>query len=102
MFMEKIRRGVLQIHIEDATDTDIRYVEPSLAERLQLLWTFRNFNILYEEILTAHERHLIAQLCAQERTSQVDPLTACIIGTVELPAKKRPCSARGEMRRNLA
>jgi hypothetical protein len=99
MWIEKLRHGVLQV----ATDTDTRYVEPSLAERLWLLWTFRNFNILSEEILTAHERHLIEHLCAEaNRQAQIDPLTACVIGTVELPGKKRPASAHRDMQRKLA
>jgi hypothetical protein len=102
MWMEKVRRGVLQV----ATDTDLRYVEPSLSERLRLLWTFRNFHVLSEEILTGHERHLMQQLCAEGRLQRpgktVDPLTACVIGTVEWPAKRQPCRSAPALRRNSA
>src|ERR1051326_5976654 len=91
MWMEKLRRGVLQV----STDSGLRYVEPSLTERLQLIWTFRNFtvlseevmtsSVLSEEVMTAHERHLMAHLCAVERLKQTRGLeqSPCIIGTVE-------------------
>jgi|ERR1051326_1333489 hypothetical protein len=81
MWMEKLRRGVLQV----STDSGLRYVEPSLTERLQLIWTFRNFTVLSEEVMTAHERHLMAHLCAVERLKQTRGLeqSPCIIGTVE-------------------
>jgi hypothetical protein len=92
MWMEKLRRGVLQV----STDSGLRYVEPSLTERLQLIWTFRNFNFLSEEVMTAHERQLMAHLCAAARLKQVRGIEqppACVIGTVERlapPAAKPP------------
>ena len=86
MWMEKMRRGVLQV----ATDSGLRYVEPSFGERLRLLWTFRNFTVLSEEVLSAHERHLMSQLCAERRMRRINgaAIPGCIIGTVE-----RPCPA---------
>src|SRR5579864_6744370 len=63
MWMEKMRRGVLQV----STDSGIRYVQPSLSERLQLLWTFRNFNVLSEEVLSEHEKHVLDELCTDDR-----------------------------------
>jgi hypothetical protein len=96
MWMEKIRRGVLQI----TTSSGPRYVEPSFSERVQLLWTFRNFNVLSEQVLNRHERQLLSQLCAEERMQRVRSIEyapACIIGTFESalpppPPKKRPQS----------
>ena len=92
MWMEKIRHGVLQI----STDSGPRYVAPSFVERIQLLWMFRNFHILPQEVLSRHERELIEMLCAEERLARgrnghsQDEL--CLIGTVEcqapLPPKK--------------
>jgi hypothetical protein len=55
MWIEKIRRGVLQV----TTDAGLLYVQPSLLEKIQLLWTFRNFRVLPEEVLTQHERQFI-------------------------------------------
>ncbi len=53
MWMQKIRRGVLQVE----TDGGLRFVEPSFGQRLQLLWTFRNFSVLSEHVLNQHERN---------------------------------------------
>lgn len=92
MWMEKIRHGVLQI----STDTGPRYVAPSFVERIQLLWMFRNFHILPQQVLSHHERELVEMLCTEERLAlgrnghSRDEL--CVIGTVErlaqLPPKK--------------
>jgi hypothetical protein len=58
MLKEKIFRGVLAVQ----TDWGVRYVRPSLVERIRLLWTFRNFHLLPEEVLHRHERALIRSL----------------------------------------
>jgi len=94
MWIEKIRRGVLQV----STDQGLRYVNPSLLERVQLLWMFRNFNILNPEVLTQHERGLIKMLCAEQRLLSArkvgGPERLCIIGMVEPQAaeRKRPAA----------
>ena len=83
MLLEKIRRGVLHV----ATETGTHSVEPSLLEKLLLLWTFRNFRVLPEEVLTQSERQFIGQLCERSRLQRVsqadlaDP--SCVIGTVD-------------------
>ena len=90
MWMEKIRHGVLQI----STDSGPRYVAPSFVERIQLLWMFRNFHILPQQVLSRHERQLIEMLCTEERLGRGrnghanDEL--CLIGTVERPAQLPP------------
>jgi hypothetical protein len=93
MWIDKIRRGVLQV----STDHGPRYVNPSLVERVQLVWMFRNFNILNPEILNPHQRQLVDTLCDERRNGvkgKQDPERLCIIGTVEsipaLPPKKAP------------
>lgn len=93
MWMEKIRHGVLQV----STDNGERIVTPSLTERIQLVWMFRNFQILPEEVLTRHERSLLDMLCGDERLERPRRpalASACIIGTVErhspLPPKRAP------------
>jgi hypothetical protein len=98
MWIEKIRRGVLQV----STDHGPRYVNPSLLERVQLVWMFRNFNILNPEVLNQHQRTLVKTLSAERRLltprKAGDPERLCIIGMVE-PAQavehKRPTSATG-------
>jgi len=105
MWMEKIRHGVLEV----ATDRGPRYVEPSWVERVQLLWMFRNFHVLPEQVLSRHERGLIQMMCSEERLARArnakngfNGHTQCIIGTVErlplLPERKRPGRANGNGR----
>jgi hypothetical protein len=90
MLVEKIRNGVLQV----STHHGPRFVEPSLLQRLQLIWMFRNFKLLPQEVLNNHEQELVRLLCEKrlERRHDVNP--DCIIGIVEqesdLPPKKRP------------
>ncbi len=95
MWIEKIRRGVLQV----STDQGPRYVNPSLMERVRLVWMFRNFHILNPEVMKQHERSLVGALCAERRLLSArnagDPGRLCIIGTVEPPQaveSKRPVS----------
>jgi hypothetical protein len=59
MLMDKIRRGVLAVQ----TEAGVRYIQPSLLQRLRLVWTFRNFRVLPEEVLHGHERALLTALC---------------------------------------
>ena len=61
--MEKIANGVLEI------DTPIgsRYVRPNLIQRAFLIWTFRNFFSLPQQVLRPWERALIDSLCDQAR-----------------------------------
>ena len=90
MLMEKIRHGVLQV----STDHGPRFVEPSLLERLRLIWMFRNFKLLPQEVLNQHEQALVRQLCDQGLGKRHDVNPDSVIGTVErqpsLPPKKRP------------
>jgi hypothetical protein len=83
MLIEKICRGVLAVE----TDCGVRYIQPSLVERIRLLWTFRNFHLLPEEVLNRHERALIDSLC-QKGKYMVNgnghgDLSLNCIGTVE-------------------
>jgi hypothetical protein len=91
MLIEKIRRGVLQV----TTDAGTHYVQPSLLEKLLLLWTFRNFRVLPEEVLTQQERQLVKELCSQRRLQESLPQDvtepSCVIGIVDRvpPAPKK-------------
>ena len=88
MWLEKIRRGVLEIE----TDSGLQYVVPTFAERMRLMWTFRNFHVLPTELLSEQERHLVGDMCKSARLKRAMPsLTPpCVIGTVDLhrPSKK--------------
>jgi len=83
MWIQKIRRGVLQLE----TDTGLRIVKPSFGQRLQLLWTFRNFNMLPEDVLSAHERQLVDRLSQKScpvRQGDGASMPGPIIGILEL------------------
>jgi hypothetical protein len=58
MWIEKLTDGVLEL------DTPIgpRYVQPNFAQRAYLIWTFRNFFSLPQQVLRLWERRLIDRL----------------------------------------
>lgn len=89
MLIDKICRGVLAVE----TDCGVRYVQPSLLERIRLLWTFRNFRLLPEEVLHRHERALIDSLCRQGKFlvngNGRGDLSLHSIGTVERSVARR-------------
>ncbi len=80
--LEKLTRGVLHVSGADG----LRYVDLTLWERLRLLWVFRNFSILPQHVLPAHQRRWISQLCGTGRVrrycSMIDREIACVIGTL--------------------
>lgn len=58
MWIEKLTDGVLEL------DTPIgpRYVQPNFAQRAYLIWTFRNFFSLPQQVLLPWERRLVDAL----------------------------------------
>jgi hypothetical protein len=63
MWIEKLTDGVLEL------DTSIgpRYVQPNLLERAYLMWTFRNFFSLPQQVLQPWECRLVDRLWRQNR-----------------------------------
>ncbi|MGZ4821617.1 MAG: hypothetical protein ACXVZM_08420 [Terriglobales bacterium] len=90
--MARIFHGVLQV----STDSGERYLQPRIWERLRLLWTFRNFRILPQQVLTLRQRRLIHAICSHRvfaNPEHIDQLA--VIGTVEMaavPLKFSPAS----------
>jgi hypothetical protein len=102
MWMEKICHGVLEV----STDQGVRYLHPGFFERVRLVWMFRNFHVLPQEVLTAHQRRLVDRMCTEQRLARHRHVpngkgngngngkshnTDCIIGTLErltLPGRK--------------
>jgi hypothetical protein len=88
MWIEKLTDGVL------AVDTPIgpRYVQPNFAQRAYLLWTFRNFFSLPQQVLRPWQLRLIDRLWSENRFV---PLSAAgapdkpVIGRIErrVPAR---------------
>lgn len=58
MWIEKLTDGVLEL------DTPIgpRYVQPNFAQRAYLIWTFRNFFSLPQQVLRPWELRLVDRL----------------------------------------
>ena len=90
MLIEKICRGVLAVE----TDYGVRYVQPSLFERVRLTWTFRNFRVLPESVLNRNERLLIDSLCRNGKFlvngNGHGDLSLRSIGTVEKSLPRKP------------
>ena len=63
MWFEKLFSGVFRI----LTPLGPRYLRPSFAQRLYLLWVFRNFSTLPLRVLTRRQQQLVESMCAQNR-----------------------------------
>ncbi len=91
MWLEKVSQGVLCV----LTPTGPRYVRPSLAERLYLLWIFRNFSTLPVKVLSRRQQRWINRLCAKYGfLSSLGFSEAMLIGTLE----QRPPVELGNLR----
>lgn len=82
MWTEKLTDGVL------AVDTPIgpRYVRPNVLQRAYLIWTFRNFFSLPQQVLRPWERRLIDRLWSENRFVSLSAAGApdrTVIGRVE-------------------
>jgi hypothetical protein len=60
MWLEKLSWGVLRV----LTPLGPRYVNPTFAQRLYLLWIFRNFHTLPVKVLSARQQKWIDGMCA--------------------------------------
>ena len=63
MWIEKLFAGVLRV----LTPLGPRYIRPSLAQRIYLLWVFRHFQVLPLQVLTRRQRRVIDALCVEPR-----------------------------------
>jgi hypothetical protein len=93
MWIQKLADGVIEI------DTPIgpRYVQPSFLERASLLWTFRNFPSLPQQVLRPREQRLIDRLWSENRfvPMSIDGLSHPVIGRIERrPTPQQPAAAK--------
>jgi hypothetical protein len=97
MWMEKLAGGVLRV----LTPLGPRYFYPSFAQRVYLLWIFRNFETLPVKVLTPREVKFIDSICDQPRnafSSSINSLQdAPILGTLE---QRPPVDADSSRRPN--
>jgi hypothetical protein len=79
----KLRWGVLRL----LTPVGPRYVRPTFWERVYLLWIFRHFEVLPQNVLSRRTHTLIENLCLRQHSQQHGFLYAItdqpVIGTVE-------------------
>jgi hypothetical protein len=59
MWLDKVSRGVLRV----LTPLGPRYVNPSVLQRLYLLWIFRNFHTLPLKVLRRRQQRKIDRMC---------------------------------------
>ena len=96
MWLEKLFPGVLRV----LTPLGPRYIKPSLAQRIYLLWVFRHFQILPLQVLTRGQRRVIDAMCVEPRfvsLNEDNGVEAPILGTLErrppVSEKKSPSRA---------
>ena len=82
MWIEKLSDGVLEL------DTPIgpRYLQPNLVQRAYLIWTFRNFFSLPQQVLRPWERRLIDRLWSENNFVSLPAVGAHdrpVIGRIE-------------------
>lgn len=79
MWLQKLSGGVLRV----LTPLGPRYFRPSFAQRLYLLWVFRNFQTLPAKVLNSRQTRLIDTICVRPQflTLHVDDLA--LLGTLE-------------------
>ncbi len=81
MWIEKLSSGVLRV----LTPLGPRYLKPSFAQRLYLLWVFRNFQTLPVKVLALHQQRMLEAMCAEDRfvSFGVGVDDAPLLGTLE-------------------
>jgi protein TonB len=90
---EKLRSGLLELN----TEVGPLYASPTISERVYLLWTFRNFRRLPQQVLNPRQRQLIDKLIQTSTLRRHGPaVNVPIIGTVEnvrLVSQRKPVAA---------
>ena len=83
MYRSRILHGVLQV----VTTGGVRYLRANFLERLYLLWTFRYFSVLPQNVLNRRARSLIENLCLRQHSGSNGFLYSItdqpVIGTVD-------------------
>lgn len=81
MWMEKLFEGVLCV----LTPLGPRYLQPSLLQRIYLLWLFRNFPTLPVKVLSLRQQKRIESMCARHGFISLDGglLDPPVLGTLE-------------------
>jgi len=79
MWMDKLEDGVLRI----LTPLGPRFVQPSMLQRIYLLWMFRHFHTLPHQVLSGRQQRMIDRLCSNREFATWSRHDTVIIGTIE-------------------
>jgi len=82
MWIDKLADGVLQVE----TLIGSRYVQPKFSQRAYLMWIFRNFQSLPQQVLRPRQQRFIDRLCQERGFVSVSALGAPdkpVIGRIE-------------------
>jgi hypothetical protein len=72
--------------LELRTESGTLYVCPSRWHRLRLLWIFRHFHVLPQQVLSRRDQHLIEKLSRSAVTTPAQPVPRnAVLGVVEKP-----------------
>ncbi len=94
MWLEKLSSGVLRV----LTPLGPRYLNPSFAQRLYLIWVFRHFETLPVKVLSSRQRRMIEFMCSNNQFVSLDMGIdeAPLLGTLE---QRPPVPAAAPSRR---
>jgi hypothetical protein len=96
MWLDKLSWGVLRV----LTPLGPRYVKPFFAQRLYLLWLFRNFDTLPLKVLSSRQQRWVDGLCAMHGFVSLIELNGFpdvpVLGTLE---QRPPMEAQALPRR---
>jgi hypothetical protein len=91
MWLEKLSSSVLRV----LTPLGPRYLNPSFAQRLYLMWIFRHFDTLPVKVLSSRQRHMIEAMCANNQFVTLAFEDVPVLGTLEQrPPVPEPALAR--------
>jgi hypothetical protein len=83
VLLNYLRWGVLRL----VTPLGPRYIRPRFLERVYLIWVFRNFRVLPQQVLSRTARSLIEELCTRQNARPNGFIYSIIdqpvVGTVE-------------------
>jgi hypothetical protein len=79
MWMHKLFKGVLRI----LTPLGPRYVRPTFAQRVYLLWIFRHFQTLPVKVLNSRQTRLVDAICSGQKFVTIRAEDFAILGTLE-------------------
>jgi hypothetical protein len=97
MWFEKLSSGVLRV----LTPLGPRYLNPSVAQRLYLIWVFRHFKTLPVKVLSSRQERMIEFMCANDQFVSLDMAVdeAPVLGTLE---QRPPVPAMAPVRRSAS